>query len=312
MKNGLFKDLLKGKRYPTDLIITIVFSILSVVIALFLPDGSILRIIFGVPMLLFFPGYALVSVMWPGKFQPMTGPEGSDTTRKGIDNMERVVFSIGLSLVLIPIIGLILNYVSSITLVPILVSLLIITLFCSFLAIYLRKSLSRTERFYVSFILKSDASGDGLFPVILVSCIVIIASVLVFMITNPPDNSQYTEFYLLDQNHMLNNLPNNLTVNQTGTVLITIHSHENELVNYTIIAGVENSTLSTTYLEASSQIELSMTDYTATNISLNNSAMHEQEYTFHFSTPGNYRVVWNLLIDGQETEYQLHVLVSVS
>ena len=191
-------------------------------------------------------------------------------------------------------------------------TLLIFTLFCSFLAIYLRKSLPRSERFYVSFIMKPDASENMLFPVIMVCCIVVLASTLVFILMNPPDNAQYTEFYLLDSNHSLNNLPTNLSVNETGTVIITIHNHENEPIDYAVIAGVENSANSTTYQDASSQIEITLADYTATNVMLNKSDVHELEYTFHFSTPGNYRVVWNLQIAGQETEYQLHLLVNVA
>jgi uncharacterized membrane protein len=318
MEDGALKDLLEGRKYPTDLLLVMLFSILSTVCALILPDGNVLRIIFGIPLLIFLPGYSLVSVLWPGINQSKIQLDEPHKTGKGLDNVERVMFSIGLSIVIIPIIGLILNYVSSITLLPILLSLQAITLVSSLLGWYIRNSLPEDARYFVSFAFlwnfKSNEvkKAEKNLTAMLISCIFIVASTLMYMIVSPPNDGQYSEFYLLNQNRTLEGLPNNLTVNETGTVVITIHNLENELTDYRIIAGVENITNPTTYVSAGSQIELVMGQYTATNISLDDSAKFEQEYTFHFSTPGRYRIVWNLLIDGQETDYKLHLWVNVA
>ena len=76
-------------------------------------DSSLLlyvRYVLGGIFILFLPGFMLISVLYP------RGRE--------IDELERLALSIGLSLAIVPLVGLILNYTPwGITLVPIMVSL---------------------------------------------------------------------------------------------------------------------------------------------------------------------------------------------
>ncbi len=58
--------------------------------------SNILRIILGLPFLLFFPGYTLVAALF--------------TRKEGMGSIERVALSFGLSIAVVPLIGLILNY----------------------------------------------------------------------------------------------------------------------------------------------------------------------------------------------------------
>jgi hypothetical protein len=44
---------------------------------------------------------------------------------------------------------------------------------------------------------------------------------------------------------------------------------------------------------------------------LNDDGKFEQAYALTFSAPGRYKIVWKLLMDGQETDYQLHFWVNV-
>jgi len=317
MKNGPLKSLLSGKKHPTDLIFTITFSLISAASTLIFPDGSALRILLALPLMLFFPGYAMISMMWPAKSYEIKDSANIGKKEKIPDVPERLMFSVGLSLVLIAIAGLILNYVSSITLFPILISLLAITLTFSLVAWHLRYRLSAEERFRLSFLFvpktKSTISdGSGIFTVILVCGILLTASVLGYMIVNPVDNGSYSKFYLLDRYHTLESLPCNLSINETGTVIITIHNLEDRPVNYSVVASVEKNANSTTFVEPVNQIELSIDQYTVTNVTLNDMKIFELEYRFHFSEPGRYKIVWNLFMDGLETEYQLHLLVNVT
>ncbi|UCC32934.1 MAG: DUF1616 domain-containing protein [Candidatus Bathyarchaeota archaeon] len=72
------------------------------------------RYILGSIFVLWLPGYSLIKTLFP---------------RKEIDNLERAVLSIGMSLALIPITGLLLNYTPwGIRLTPITLSLLALTL----------------------------------------------------------------------------------------------------------------------------------------------------------------------------------------
>ena len=73
------------------------FISLNVLVAsIILFPSNILRIILGIPFLLFFPGYALAAALF--------------TKGRGMDAVERVALSFGLSIAVVPLIGLILKY----------------------------------------------------------------------------------------------------------------------------------------------------------------------------------------------------------
>lgn len=72
------------------------------------------RYVLGSIFVLWLPGYALIKALFP---------------TKEIDNIERVALNIGMSLALVPITGLLLNYISwGIRLTPVTLSLLALTL----------------------------------------------------------------------------------------------------------------------------------------------------------------------------------------
>ena len=99
-------------NYPIDIIICMIWSLILLPIALLDIEGAI-RIILGLPFILFIPGYILVFSLFPEK-----------KTDHGIDIIERIALSLGLSLAVVPLIGLGLNYtIWGIRLEPILFSL---------------------------------------------------------------------------------------------------------------------------------------------------------------------------------------------
>ena len=72
------------------------------------------RYILGSIFVLWLPGYALIKALFP---------------EKELENIERIALSIGMSIALVPIIGLLLNYTPwGIRLTPITISLLALTL----------------------------------------------------------------------------------------------------------------------------------------------------------------------------------------
>jgi uncharacterized membrane protein len=74
--------------------INILTVVLILVITLF-PD-NVLRIILGLPLVLFFPGFALITALFPRK--------------ESLSDIERLGLTFGLSLAVVPLIGLGLNY----------------------------------------------------------------------------------------------------------------------------------------------------------------------------------------------------------
>jgi len=83
------------------------------------------RYLLGSIFILFLPGYSFIKALFP------TEPPFK-TSSKSLDSIERLALSLGMSLALVPIIGLLLNYTPwGIRLTPITLSLLALTTICA-------------------------------------------------------------------------------------------------------------------------------------------------------------------------------------
>ncbi|MHB8567862.1 MAG: DUF1616 domain-containing protein [Nitrososphaerales archaeon] len=109
-------------------------AILSTLLSLgliFVTSGAALylRYVFGGLLVLFLPGYSLLELLYAKK--------------KELDNLTRVALSIGLSLALVPLTGLVLNYTPfGIRLIPVAISLTLLTI------IFLTLGLWRKHAYY--------------------------------------------------------------------------------------------------------------------------------------------------------------------
>jgi len=91
----------------------------------------VLRHVLGAVFVLFLPGYVTVKALYPG--------------RSELSDLERLALSLGLSLALVPLIGLILNFTPwGIRLAPVAASLSAYTLALSLVAAYREHALSRS------------------------------------------------------------------------------------------------------------------------------------------------------------------------
>ena len=77
------------------LIVVNALATLTVLVTVLFPL-EILRIVLGLPFVLFFPGFTLISALFP--------------KREWLNNMERVVLSFGISIATVTLIGFILNF----------------------------------------------------------------------------------------------------------------------------------------------------------------------------------------------------------
>ena len=106
---------------------TVLSCIIGVVITIYLlPQYQPLiymRYVLGSIFILYLPGHSLIEALYPKK--------------EDLEQLERLALSIGLSLALVPLVGLILNYTPwGIRLEPILISLAILTLTLVFTAVW--------------------------------------------------------------------------------------------------------------------------------------------------------------------------------
>ena len=106
-------------RIRNELLLIDILSLILIVI-ISLTSLKTARIILGLPFILFFPGYTLISALFP--------------KRTSLGSIERVALSFGLSIAVVPLIGLILNYTPwGIRLYPILIALFAFIILMSFI-----------------------------------------------------------------------------------------------------------------------------------------------------------------------------------
>jgi len=175
-------------RLQNELLLVNILTILLIIIITFFPS-DVLRIILGLPFVLFFPGYTLIAALFP--------------RRNALDSIERVALSFGLSIAVVPLIGLILNYTPwGIKLEPILVSLTIFIVVTSLIAWYRRHRLAEVARFTVSFNFslspwRGQSSVDKILSIILIAAILGAIGTLGYAIATPKVGESFTEFYVL-------------------------------------------------------------------------------------------------------------------
>ena len=231
-----------GKKVPSDLLIVMELVLLTDIFVLTpgLSETAV-RNILGLPLVLFLPGYALIASLFPAK---------SD-----LDGIERTALSFGLSIAVVPLIGLGLNYTPwGIRLLPILISLSVFTFLMCGLAYLRRAKLSETEAFEVPFretalslkaeiLEKPKSKLDQALTVVLILSILLSVATLIYVIATPKEGEHFTEFYILGPDGKADNYTTNYVLGESGTVIVGIVNHEYRPINYTMEIKLENKFL---------------------------------------------------------------------
>jgi uncharacterized membrane protein len=192
---------------------------------------DVMRIVLGLPFILFFPGYTLMLVLFP--------------RREQIGGIERIALSFGLSIAIVPLIGLIFNYTPwGITLDSMLYALTSFILVMSIIGWVRTRNLPDDEKPRIELHFRRGPSSantwDKTLSVILVIAILGAIGVAGYLIIKPKVGDTYTEFYLLGENGTLENYPQQLTLGEAGKVTVGIINHENKQLNYRVKVLIDN------------------------------------------------------------------------
>jgi len=217
-------------KMDNDLILVNVLGVLLITAIVLFPE-SFVRTVIGLPFVLFFPGYALICALFPKK--------------KDLDEIERVALSIGLSIAVVPLIGLVLNYTPfGIKLYPVLVSLFFFTFLMSLGTAHRRNGVSVRDRFAPSFSfprLGKLSKTDKVLSVGFIAGIFVFGGMIANFANTPGE--QFSEFYVLGLGGKVEGYPTNLTLGENGTVILGVVNHEYEEVNYSIVIKLGNETI---------------------------------------------------------------------
>jgi uncharacterized membrane protein len=223
-----------GIRLGNGLILLNLLDCILVFVIIFSPS-NVLRIILVIPFLLFFPGYALITAIFPGKEE--------------IGGVERVVLSSGLSIVVVSLIGLILNFTPwGIRLKPILYSVASLILMASVIAWLRQSGLTEHERFgirlHLTFLGWGKNIKDRVLTITLVLAILGALCTLIYITATPKGGEAFTEFYILGQQGKSGDYPDKLKVGDEGGVIVGIINHERMKVSYSIEGAIGGNTTS--------------------------------------------------------------------
>lgn len=227
-----------------DLLITLIYPLLTLLVVLTpgLREISV-RAALGIPMVLFIPGYVLIAALFPKK---------SD-----LGGIERIALSFGLSIAIVPLLGLLLNFTLGIKLLPVMLTLCLYTLVLIIIAAYRREGLPAEERFYIPLhrayeiideeLIAPGSKTDRILTGILIFSIALAIGMVYFVITAPKTGERFTEFYILGPEGRADNYSTELKYNSPAAILVGVVNHEYASVNYTVQVSLNKDVLTDTW-----------------------------------------------------------------
>ncbi len=221
-----------------------VLFVLIIITLLALPGvafgPAVIRVVLVFPLILFLPGYALLSALFP-KHSKLCG-------------LERVVLSFGLSIAIVPLIGLILNYTPlGITLLPILISTTILILVSSAVALYRQRKLPAGECFSVTINIRPTnwqrmGKWDKILSASLVLATLSLAGYLIYFTATPNQGERFTEFYILNAEGKAENYPRQVVLGESVELTVGIVNREYVDTSYRVTIrtnGLKNAEMVT-------------------------------------------------------------------
>lgn len=243
------------RRLPADIVAVVAYLVVTVAVV-FAPvvRETAVRLVIGLPFVLFVPGYALIAALFPeaGESPTATANEGP-TDRRGIDGIERIALSFGLSLAVVPLLGLGLNFTPwGIRLVPIVVVTGGFSLITTAVAATRRWALPAEDRFRVPYrswlaaarteVFDPDSRLDAGLNVLLGISILLAVSSVAYAVAVPANGEQSTEFYVLTENEtgdlVAADYPTRFDPGESREVVLGIGNQEHEQTEYTVVTAM--------------------------------------------------------------------------
>lgn len=277
-RGNLWKLLPVGlRRLPSDLAAIVVWTVLTAGSTL-LPiiSDTPLRIILGLPFVLFVPGYAFICALFPeagtqttnsaqsetpvpyaddqGEQPPPTDDQIRTQADTGIDGIERVALSFGTSIAIVPLIGLVLNFTPfGIRLGPIVASIGSFVLFTTAVAARRRHALPTDEQFCVPYrswisstrseLLSPETRTDAALNVLLVLSVLLAVGSVGYAVAVPKEGESFSEFYLLtetdDGEMVADEYPTSLTQRTSAPLVVGVTNNEYRRINYTVVVQLQ-------------------------------------------------------------------------
>ena len=175
--------------------------------------------------------------------------------KTGLEWLERIALSVGLSVAVVPLIGLVLNFTSwGIKEIPLLASLSVFTLLLSGLAYVRRKRLPEDKAFGISIkasalnlmnevLGKPESKTERILRTFLAISFLVLIGTMGYVTLVPHEREPFTEFYILGPQKMAENYTTEYVQGESGTYIVGITNNEYKKMNYTMEVRLENKSL---------------------------------------------------------------------
>lgn len=233
-----------------DLLVIVGATLASVLTLRLLDVPSFLHLVLGLPLVLFVPGYVTTCALFPAdSLGALVGEGNGSRTADGV--VERLVFAIGLSLAIVPILGHVLVATPGRFSGPkLLAAVTAFTVVMGVVAIA-RRRVSSVSRDSEGTILPSRDDVVGFFrtgPSNVTLAFVLLGALFAagsvsFAIAGSVDRESYSELYLLAQNDsgelQATDYPQRYTVGEPRPLVVVVENHEGAARNYTVVAQLQ-------------------------------------------------------------------------
>ena len=209
-------------------------------------SGGSLRVAISVLFMLFIPGYSVIAALFPAN---------------NISTSTRALFSFGIGIPVISLIGLGANYAPwGITVASTTASLLVFSIFCIAISAVRRRTLPERERFAVSITSvvtpllnaresifpQSESRLDRTLTLVFVASILIATSALAYAEVFPQHAETLTEFYLLGPDGKADNYHTQFVLGTAKPVTVGVTNREQQQETYELRVTLNDSAQTTT------------------------------------------------------------------
>lgn len=262
----------RTRRWTTDLVVAMGATLLAIATVFVGIDGSPLRTALVAPFVVFLPGYAVVSALFPERDDERTSRREMEVKQPGVVGTgiglpARIGLSVAASIAILPAIVLILSVaVGGIPLNEAFLALAGFTLLTTLVALFRRWRTPAEQRFTVPpvtallgavtvpFRVRSrslsqtrtfvpDSRRDVLLNVALAVSVLVFAGSVVGAYAYPTQGQQFTEFYLVtetqDEGFEAADYPQEFTAGESRPLFVSISNHEGERQSYTVVAKIQ-------------------------------------------------------------------------
>jgi uncharacterized membrane protein len=217
-------------RAIADIAVVVGLTLATSLIVLLAPFVEPARIGLGLAFVLFLPGYVLIAALYPRK--------------NDLDLAERLALSLGLSIVVVPLIGLGLDYSPwSISLNPILAFVTMFIVLAAGVATYRRLTLPSDEAAGIPVNLALPKwsrvrMANRFLGLVLILALTGLGVGAYFLATSSTDSGEFTQFYVLGADGRAEGYPRTVDVGDKFTLTLGIVNQEGEESRYRVQATI--------------------------------------------------------------------------